>query len=58
MSTTDTTTNQDGSVRERLQTIQDYAKSKAITRQTVYNWITEGKVQTKKMFGKTLIVVE
>ena len=35
--------------------IKDYAKLKGKTLQTVYNWISDNKVETKKILGKTLI---
>jgi len=33
----------------KLKTIQDYARDKKVTRQTVYNWIKEGKLKTRKL---------
>jgi hypothetical protein len=34
---------------------KDYAKIKGKTIQTIYNWIKEGEVKTRKLMGKTLI---
>ena len=41
-----------------LKTIPEYAKEMGVARQTVYEWIKKKKVETKEMFGKTLIVVK
>lgn len=35
--------------------IKDYAKSKGVTIQTVYNWIKDKTVKERKLMGKTLI---
>ncbi len=35
--------------------IEVYAKHKGKTIQTIYNWIKEGKVNVRKLMGKTLI---
>lgn len=42
----------------KYMTIQEYAKYSMKTRQTVYNWIKEGKLKTIRMYEKLLIVVE
>jgi len=36
-------------------TIPEYAKDKGVTIQTVYNWIADKKVETKKLMNSTLI---
>lgn len=38
-----------------LLTVGNYAKLNAITRQTVYNWIKEGKIQKVKFLGKSFV---
>jgi hypothetical protein len=35
--------------------IKDYAKSKGVTIQTIYNWIKEKKVKERRLMGKILI---
>lgn len=41
----------------KVLTIQDYASKNKITRQTVYNWIKEKKVQTVKIGSQQFIKV-
>lgn len=38
-----------------LLTIDEYAKLVNKTTRTVYNWISEGRLKTTEMFGKTLV---
>lgn len=38
-----------------LMTVNDYAASKVITRQTVFNWLKSGKVKKVKFLGKEFI---
>jgi excisionase family DNA binding protein len=38
-----------------LLTVENYAKSNAVTRQTVYNWIKEGKIKKVKFLGKSFV---
>ena len=38
-----------------LLTVENYAKQNAITRQTVYNWIKEGKIQKVHFLGKSFV---
>jgi hypothetical protein len=40
---------------EQYMTIHEYAAEKMVTIQTIYNWINEKKVQTKKFMGLTLV---
>lgn len=40
---------------EKYMTLHEYAKEKSVTLQTVYNWIRDKQVETKKMFNMTLI---
>jgi hypothetical protein len=42
---------------EKYMTLHEYAKDRSVTVQTVYNWIKEKKVETKRMFNMTLIKV-
>ena len=39
-------------------TLQQYADSKGITLQTVYNWIKEGILKTKTILGKQVVLKE
>ena len=41
--------------KKNYQYIEDYAKANSKTIQTVYNWIKDGKVKSRKMLNKTLI---
>lgn len=34
-----------------LVTVTDFAKTKAVTRQTVYNWISEGRIKKEVIAG-------
>jgi predicted transcriptional regulator len=36
-------------------TLHEYAKEKNVTIQTVYNWIKDKRVETKKLMNMTLI---
>lgn len=36
-------------------TIAEYAKEKSVTPQTVYNWISDKKVETRKVMNMTVI---
>lgn len=38
-------------------TIKEYADKQMVTVQTVYNWIKNDIVKTKKMFNQTLIEI-
>ena len=38
-----------------LFTVIDYARHCGITRQTVYNWINEGKIKKVKFLGKSFV---
>jgi len=38
-----------------FQLIQDYMMIKGVTHRTVYNWINSGKVDVKKILGRTLV---
>ena len=40
---------------EQYLTLHEYAKEKSVTIQTVYNWINEKKVETRKLMNMTLI---
>ena len=40
---------------EQYLTLQEYAKRENVTIQTVYNWIKNKKVETKKILNMTLI---
>ena len=40
---------------DKYMEIEEYAESKGKTIQTVYNWIKDKKVLTRKFMGKTLI---
>lgn len=40
---------------QKYLTIHEFAKEKSITIQTVYNWIKDKKVETKKVMNLTLI---
>lgn len=42
---------------KKYNTIKEYAKSKGITIQTVYNWIKEDRVKTKTLLNQTLIEI-
>lgn len=42
----------------KLKTIPEYAKSKGVTIQTVYNHIKNGTLKTKTILGKKLIVIK
>lgn len=35
--------------------IEDYALHKSKTVQTIYNWIKDGTVKTRKLMGKTVV---
>ena len=37
-------------------TLQQYADSKSVTLQTVYNWIKEGVLKTKTILGKQVVL--
>ena len=41
----------------KVTTPENYAELHGISLKTVYNWINSGKLQSTKMFKKTLIVV-
>lgn len=41
----------------KVLTIQDYAKKQNITRQTVYNWIKEKRIQTVKIGSQQFVKV-
>lgn len=41
----------------KLNTIQEYAKAKNVTRQTIYNWIKKGNLQTKRLGNQQFIIV-
>jgi len=36
-------------------TVQDFMDFKQITHRTVYHWIESGKLETKKILGRTLV---
>lgn len=38
-----------------LMSIQDYAKHKKVTRQTIYNWIKDKKIKVINISGKKFI---
>lgn len=38
-------------------TIPEYARHKSVSVQTVYQWVKDGKVKTRKILGKTLIQI-
>jgi excisionase family DNA binding protein len=38
-----------------LMTVQDYAKFIGVERQTVYNWIKEGKLKQVEFLGKSFV---
>lgn len=38
-----------------LVTVTDFAKLKAVTRQTVYNWINEGRIKKEIIAGVTFV---
>jgi excisionase family DNA binding protein len=38
-----------------LMTVQDYALSVKVERQTVYNWIKEGKIKKVTFLGKSFV---
>lgn len=40
---------------EKWMTIDEYAREKLVTPQTIYNWIKDKKVITRKLMGKTLV---
>ena len=42
---------------EKFMTPKDYAKHRKKSFRTIYNWISEDKIETKKILGKTLIKV-
>lgn len=35
--------------------IKEYCKEKQVSRQTVYNWIASGKLETAYLMGRTLV---
>lgn len=39
----------------KLYTVQRYAEMKGVSRQTVYNWIREGRIQVKEISGVRFI---
>lgn len=41
----------------KVLTIQGYAERKGITRQTVYNWIKEKKIETIKLGNQQFVKV-
>lgn len=41
----------------KAKTIPEYAKMKGVSVQTIYQWIKDGKVSTKKILGKKVIVL-
>lgn len=41
----------------KVKTIPEYAKYQGVTIQTVYNWIKDGKVKTKIILGKKVILL-
>lgn len=41
----------------KAKTIPDYASMKGVSVQTVYQWIKDGKVKTKKILGKKVIIL-
>ncbi len=41
----------------RLMTIVNYAEKHKVTRQTIYNWIKEGKLKTIKLGSQQFIKV-
>jgi len=43
---------------ERFMTPKEYAESKGKAFRTIYNWIDNGKLRTKKILGKTLVMVD
>jgi DNA invertase Pin-like site-specific DNA recombinase len=43
--------------RTKLKTVQNYAKMKGVTRQTVYNWIEKKEVITTEIDGVTFVVL-
>lgn len=47
-------TNTPTSIKDLL-TIDEYSKVVGKTIRTVYNWISEGKLKTTELFGKTLV---
>lgn len=40
---------------EQYLTLHEYSKEKQVTLQTVYNWINNKKVETRKLMNMTLI---
>ena len=38
-----------------LMTVENYAKDNSVTRQTVYNWIKEGKIKQVNFLGKSFV---
>ena len=42
---------------KKLMALIDYAKTKNVTRQTVYNWIESGKVEAVNLFGRRFIKI-
>lgn len=40
---------------EEFLTVHEYAKDKNVTIQTVYNWIKDKQVETRKLMNMTLI---
>lgn len=38
-----------------LATVEKFAKDNAVTRQTVYNWIKDGRIKQVKFLGKSFI---
>lgn len=40
---------------QKYLTVHEFAKYKSITIQTVYNWIKDKKVETKKVLNLTLV---
>jgi predicted site-specific integrase-resolvase len=41
----------------KVKTIPEYARHKSVTVQTVYQWIKEGKLKTRKVLGKQVIEI-
>ena len=40
---------------EQYLTLHEYSKEKQVTLQTVYNWINDKKLETRKLMNMTLI---
>ena len=43
---------------QKLVTIQEYAKSMNRTRQTIYNWLKDKKIKSKKIGFQQFIIVD